>query len=46
MGYTKENNKFHNVSLGQGQEVVAEQAMGIAAKGIANNYEQNRNKLI
>ena len=33
LGYTKENNKFHNVSLGQGQEVVAEQAMGIAAKG-------------
>ncbi|KAJ8736094.1 hypothetical protein PYW08_006750 [Mythimna loreyi] len=27
MGYTADNGNFHNVSLGQGQEVVAEQAM-------------------
>ena len=32
LGYTLENKKFHNVSLGQGQEVVAEAAMAIAAK--------------
>ena len=35
LGYTLENKKFHNVSLGQGQEVVAEAAMAIAAK---SNY--------
>ena len=32
LGYTQENKKFHNVSLGQGQEEVAEAAMGVAAK--------------
>ncbi|KAL4703187.1 hypothetical protein ACJJTC_018259 [Scirpophaga incertulas] len=30
MGFTSDNGNFHNVSLGQGQEVVAEQAMDIA----------------
>lgn len=33
LGYTHENKKFHNVSLGQGQEVVAEGAMELAARG-------------
>ncbi|XP_015248307.1 PREDICTED: dynein heavy chain 9, axonemal [Cyprinodon variegatus] len=32
MGYTFDNNNFHNVSLGQGQEVIAEQALDLAAK--------------
>ena len=32
LGYTTDNKKFHNVSLGQGQEEVAEAAMGVAAK--------------
>lgn len=27
MGFTADNGNFHNVSLGQGQEVIAEQAM-------------------
>lgn len=27
MSFTADNGNFHNVSLGQGQEVVAEQAM-------------------
>lgn len=27
MGFTADNGNFHNVSLGQGQEIVAEQAM-------------------
>jgi hypothetical protein len=31
LGFTLDNGNFHNVSLGQGQEVVAEQAMDIAA---------------
>lgn len=31
LGYTLNNGNFHNVSLGQGQEVVAEEAMDIAA---------------
>jgi len=31
LGFTGDNNNFHNISLGQGQEVVAEQAMKIAA---------------
>ncbi|KOC63714.1 Dynein beta chain, ciliary [Habropoda laboriosa] len=31
-GYTLDNQNFHNVSLGQGQETVAEQAMDVAAK--------------
>ena len=32
MGYTQMNKNFHNVSLGQGQEVVAESAMNTAAE--------------
>jgi dynein heavy chain, axonemal len=32
MGFTADNQSFHNVSLGQGQEVVAEEAMEIGAK--------------
>ncbi|XP_032430935.1 dynein axonemal heavy chain 9 [Xiphophorus hellerii] len=32
MGYTFDNNNFHNVSLGQGQEVIAEQALDLAAR--------------
>lgn len=32
LGFTFDNNNFHNISLGQGQEVVAEQAMDLAAK--------------
>ncbi|XP_034234645.1 dynein beta chain, ciliary [Thrips palmi] len=31
LGYTLNNGNFHNVSLGQGQEVVAEEAMDVAA---------------
>ncbi|XP_030063865.1 dynein axonemal heavy chain 9 [Microcaecilia unicolor] len=32
LGYTFNNRNFHNVSLGQGQEVVAEQALDLAAQ--------------
>ena len=32
LGFTVDNNNFHNVSLGQGQEVVAENALDVAAK--------------
>lgn len=32
LGYTFENQKFHNVSLGQGQEPVADRALEIAAE--------------
>lgn len=32
MGFTMEKQNFHNVSLGQGQEIVAENAIEIAAK--------------
>ncbi|NWI85262.1 DYH9 protein, partial [Pitta sordida] len=32
LGYTFNNGNLHNVSLGQGQEVVAEQALEVAAK--------------
>ncbi|XP_041078235.1 dynein heavy chain 9, axonemal-like [Polyodon spathula] len=32
LGYTFDNRNLHNVSLGQGQEVVAEQALDLAAK--------------
>ena len=32
LGFTFNNKNFHNVSLGQGQEVVAEQALDEAAK--------------
>lgn len=31
LGFTSDNGNFHNVSLGQGQEVVAEAAMDKAA---------------
>lgn len=31
LGYTFNNRNFHNVSLGQGQEIVAEQALDLAA---------------
>merc|ERR1719419_1323791 len=32
LGFTFDNRNFHNISLGQGQEIVAEQAMDLAAK--------------
>jgi len=32
LGFNTDKNNFHNISLGQGQEVVAEEAMDIAAK--------------
>lgn len=32
MGFSIDNNNFHNISLGQGQEIVAEQAMDLSAK--------------
>ena len=32
LGFTMENKKLHNVSLGQGQEVVAEAALDLAAE--------------
>lgn len=32
LGFKTDNQNFHNVSLGQGQEVVAENAMSIASK--------------
>lgn len=32
MNFSEDHNNFHNISLGQGQEVVAEQAMDLAAK--------------
>ena len=32
LGYTVDSGKFHNVSLGQGQEVVAENALDLASK--------------
>lgn len=32
LGYTFNHGNLHNVSLGQGQEVVAEQALDLAAK--------------
>ena len=32
MGFTENEGKFHNVSLGQGQEPVAEEAIDIAAE--------------
>ena len=43
LGYTLENKKFHNVSLGQGQEVVAEGAMAIAAKSKYKYYYFQQN---
>ena len=36
LGFTQVKKNFHNVSLGQGQEVVAEEAMDLAAKGELN----------
>ena len=32
LGFTGDNGNFHNVSLGQGQEVVAENALDVASK--------------
>lgn len=32
LGFTTDNLNFHNVSLGQGQEVVAENALALASK--------------
>jgi len=32
LGFSTELGNFHNVSLGQGQEVVAEEAMKVAAR--------------
>ena len=32
LNFTSDNQNFHNVSLGQGQEIVAEQKMAIASK--------------
>ncbi len=32
LGFNTDSRNFHNISLGQGQEVVAEQAMDLAAK--------------
>ena len=32
LGFTFDNRNFHNVSLGQGQEIVAEEAMQLAAR--------------
>ena len=32
LGFTSDQRNFHNISLGQGQEIVAEQAMDLAAK--------------
>ena len=32
LGMTADNDNFHNVSLGQGQEIVAENALDVAAK--------------
>lgn len=32
MGYTMDNKNFHNVSLGQGQEIIAENALNIASQ--------------
>lgn len=32
LGFSSNDKNFHNISLGQGQEVVAEQAMDLAAK--------------
>ena len=32
LGFTFDNKNFHNVSLGQGQEVVAENALDVASK--------------
>ena len=36
LGFTTADNNFHNVSLGQGQEVVAENAMLKASRGKNN----------
>ena len=32
LGFTFDNKNFHNVSLGQGQEIVAENALDVASK--------------
>ena len=41
LGYTTTNKKFHNVSLGQGQEEVAEAAMGVAARSLYHIFSKN-----
>ena len=32
LGFAMDNENFHNISLGQGQEIVAEQAMDLSAR--------------
>jgi len=32
LGFTNDQDNFHSVSLGQGQEIVAEQALQVAAE--------------
>lgn len=32
LGFSENDRNFHNISLGQGQEIVAEQAMDLSAK--------------
>ena len=44
LGYTQVDKNFHNVSLGQGQEVVAENAMELAAKSIKSAFSQLENR--
>ena len=34
LGFMQSQKNFHNVSLGQGQEVVAEEAMEVAARDV------------
>lgn len=46
LGYSTVNKNFHNVSLGQGQETVAEDAMAIAARGTFLFCSKSFNKLI
>jgi hypothetical protein len=40
LGYSTVNKNFHNVSLGQGQETVAEDAMAIAARGFLDLFSK------
>ena len=37
LGFMQSQKNFHNVSLGQGQEVVAEEAMEVAARDAVSN---------
>jgi hypothetical protein len=49
LGFTSMNKNFHNVSLGQGQEVVAEEAMSIAANSefkLLQSNSVNTNSII